>query len=117
MAEQTQSWTRHDLEAKIVKRCWENEEFRKEFTADPAGAFVKYLKVSPGSLPEICVHPEGPGCWDIVLPGKPANAKELSEKDLERVAGGATPTIIVVSEVTFLLTTGTVAVSKEVGGW
>jgi hypothetical protein len=117
MTEQAPSLTRHDLEAKIVKRCRENEDFRKEFTADPAGAFAKYLKVPPGTLPEICVHQEGAGCWDIVLPAKPANAKELSEQDLERVAGGATPTITVISQISFLLTTGTVAVSKEVGGW
>jgi hypothetical protein len=83
-----QALTRHDLEAKIVKRCWENEEFRKEFLADPAGAFVTYLKVPLASLPKIAIHQEEPGSWHIVLPVKPANAGELSEKDLERVAGG-----------------------------
>jgi hypothetical protein len=35
MAEQEPTLTRHDLEAKIVKRCREEEGFRKEFTADP----------------------------------------------------------------------------------
>jgi hypothetical protein len=96
MAEPESTLTRHDLEAKIVKRCWGNEAFRKEFTADPAGAFVKQLEVPAASLPKIVIHEELPGSWHIVLPAKPANAHELSEADLERVAGGALfPSVII----------------------
>jgi hypothetical protein len=80
--------TRHDLEAKIVKRCWEDEEFRREFSADPAGTFAKHLQVPTASLPKIVVHEEAAGSWHIVLPAPPSNAEELSEQDLERVAGG-----------------------------
>jgi hypothetical protein len=88
MAEQARTLTRQDLEAKIIKRCWEDEAFRQEFTADPAGAFVKYLQVQAASLPKVVVHQEALGSWHIVLPTKPANADELSEADLEKVAGG-----------------------------
>jgi hypothetical protein len=88
MTEQAETLSRHDLEAKIVMRCWENEEFRKEFTADPAGAFVKYWAVPAASLPKIVIHEEPGGSWHIVLPPRPANAGELSEEELERVAGG-----------------------------
>jgi hypothetical protein len=56
-AEQASSMSRHDLEAKIVKRCWEDAAFGKEFTAGPAGAFVKYL----GRRQRAC-----PGSWSIV---------------------------------------------------
>jgi hypothetical protein len=87
MTEQTPSLSRHDLEAKIVKRCWEDEGFRAEFTADPAGAFVKYLEVPAERLPKIAVHEEGAGTWHIVLPPPPRNIGELSEQDLETVAG------------------------------
>jgi hypothetical protein len=80
--------TRHDLEAKIVKRCWEDEAFRKEFTADPKGTFVKFLQIPAASLPSISVHQEESGSWHIVLPAKPANTSELSEPELEKVAGG-----------------------------
>jgi hypothetical protein len=104
MASESEGLVRHDLEAKIVKRCWEDEAFRKEFTADPAGAFVKYLQVPAVSLPKIVVHQEAPGSWHIVLPAKPANARELSEEELERVAGGTTPFI---ASVTVTLATGT----------
>jgi hypothetical protein len=88
MASQYPQLTRHDLEAKIVKHSWEDEAFRKEFIADPAGAFVKYLNVPAASLPKIAVHQEEPGSWHIVLSAKPAGARELSEVELERVAGG-----------------------------
>jgi hypothetical protein len=88
MAEAGPTLTRHDLEAKIVKRCWEDETFRAEFIADPAGAFTKYLEVPAAELPKIAVHEEGAGTWHIVLPARPARAGELSERDLETVAGG-----------------------------
>jgi tRNA A37 threonylcarbamoyladenosine synthetase subunit TsaC/SUA5/YrdC len=106
MAEVESTLTRHDLEAKIAKRCWKDEAFRKEFTADPAGAFVKYLEAPATSLPKIVVHEETPGSWHLVLPAKPAIADELSEADLERVAGGV-PT----SEVSLALSSVTVATS------
>jgi hypothetical protein len=89
MARAASTLTRDDLEAKIVKRCWEDEEFRKEFTADPAGAFVKYLEFPAASLPHISVHQEEPGAWHIVLPAKPDNTAEISEADLEKIAAGS----------------------------
>jgi hypothetical protein len=95
MAETDSTLTRHDLEAKIVKRCWENEAFRQEFTADPAGAFVRYLEIPAANIPKIVVHEESVGSWHIVLPAKPANVNELSEQDLERVAGGAVSVVVI----------------------
>ena len=92
MPEPAPTLTRHDLEAKIVKRCWEDEAFYKEFTADPVGTAVKYLEVPAANLPNIVVHEEPAGSWHIVLPAKPANAGELSEAELEKVAGGSQQT-------------------------
>ena len=82
------SLSRHDLEAKIVKRCWENDAFRKEFVGDPAGCFAKYLNAPKAQLPKITVHEEQAGSWHIVLPAKPAKAGELSDAELEKIAGG-----------------------------
>jgi hypothetical protein len=108
MTEQAPTLSRHDLEAKVVKRCWVDEGFRKEFTADPAGALVRYLQVPAASLPRISVHQEAPGSWHIVLPAKPDKCDELSEEELEKVAGGTTPT-------TGLTLAGTVLASVAVG--
>jgi hypothetical protein len=94
MTDDIAGWTRHDIEAKIAKRCWENEEFRREFSADPAGTLVKQLQAPTASLPKIVVHEEAAGSWHIVLPARPSNAEELSEQDLERVAGGSAITYV-----------------------
>ena len=106
MSETAPALTRHDLEAKIVKHCWEDEAFHREFTADPMGTAVKYLEVPAASLPNIVVHEEPAGSWHIVLPAKPSSAGELSEEDLEKVAGGATPIA-----VSLLVAVATLAVS------
>jgi hypothetical protein len=112
--------SRHDLEAKIVKRCWENDAFRREFVADPAGCFTKYLNAPKAKLPKITVHEEQPGSWHIVLPAKPAKAGELSDEELEKVAGGtdvvATITFVVASAVA----SGMISAGASIGatsGW
>jgi hypothetical protein len=110
-----------DLEAKIVKRSWEDEDFRREFTADPPGAFVRYLNVPAASLPKITVHLEEPGSWHIVLPQKPVNATELSEHDLEEVAGGTSGVCALTATAAISATPSAIAVSVIVsidkGGW
>jgi hypothetical protein len=108
MASESEGLTRHDLEAKIVKRCWQDASFRKEFTADPGAAFVKYLEVPVESLPRVVVHEETPGSWHIVLPPKPANITALSEEELEKVAGGATVSLIIAA------TAGGTAISTSI---
>jgi hypothetical protein len=100
MTEQATALTRHDLEAKIVRHCWDDEEFHKEFIADPPGVFAKYMNVPADDLPQIVVYQETAGSWHIVLPAKPANAGELSEQDLEKVSGGTTPSLVAISIVT-----------------
>jgi hypothetical protein len=118
MTEQT--LTRHDLEAKIVKHSWEDEGFRKEFIADPEGTFVKYLQVPASSLPKIVVHAETPGSWHIVLPAKPPNIGELSEEELEKVAGGVTPSVAITASMAVWVTitgSGAVAIATVDSGW
>jgi hypothetical protein len=47
-----------------------------------------------------CVHEEQAGSWHIVLPAKPANRGELSDEELEKVAGGTdvvTLTVLIVA--------------------
>jgi hypothetical protein len=115
MARAASTLTRDDLEAKIVKRCWQDEEFRKEFTADPAGAFVKYLEIPAASLPHISVHQEEPGAWHIVLPAKPANTAEISEADLEKVAAGLETMKFIVSYGFHSLMSAAASASLTVG--
>jgi hypothetical protein len=104
MTEEVPTLTRHDLEAKIVKRCWEDEAFHQEFAADPVGTAVKYLQVPAANLPNIVVHEEPAGSWHIVLPAKPAEAGELSEDDLERISGGTSPATPLIAMGTAIIT-------------
>jgi hypothetical protein len=112
--------TRHEIEARIARRAMRDEAFRAEFVADPVGTFVKYTNVPAAELPRIVVHEEEPGSWHIVLPAKPVASGELSEAELEQVAGGATPGAIVLSVakiVTAGLVAGGVAYAQEESGW
>jgi hypothetical protein len=83
-----QVFTRHDLEAQIVRRCREDEGFRMELTSNPSAAFTKYLNIPAVDLPRISVHEEAAGSWHMVLPARPGNLGALSEQELEKVAGG-----------------------------
>ncbi len=119
MQENTTIVTRHDLEAKLIKRCWEDEAFCKEFTSDPDGTLARYPNVPVAGRPKIIVHQEEPGSWHLVLPEKPANAAELSASDLEKISGGSTPGCVALS-VTAIISgasfiSGVVSVTE--GGW
>jgi hypothetical protein len=122
MAEPIWTLTRHDLETKIIKRCWEDEAFCAEFTADPAEAFVKYLEIPAANIPKIFVHHESAGSWHIVLPAQPTNVDELSERDLESVAGASaiTTTWFVSGAVALSLGPGVTAAASYIThdqGW
>jgi len=80
--------SRHEIEARIVRKAWQDEAFRAELIADPVAVFTKYTGVAATQLPTILVHQEQSNEWNIVLPAKPAKTSELSDQDMERVAGG-----------------------------
>jgi hypothetical protein len=115
MTEQYETLSRHDLEAKIVRRCWENEAFREEFLADPAGAFARYLDIPAVSLPKIVAHEEPGGSWHIVLTAKPANASELSDRELEAVAGASVVKAVTAASVVTVSTWTAATATTEIG--
>jgi hypothetical protein len=80
---------RKDLEAKIVALAWKDDEFRAKFLADPKAQFEEKLGTKlPGSL-VMTAHAENQNHLHFVIPAKPtADLDELSDDDLEKVAGG-----------------------------
>ncbi len=80
---------RHEMEAKIISRAWEDEEFRNLLRADPRRAVEQVLgRPAPDGV-EIRVVEETPATICLVLPATPDAARELSQEDLKDVAGGA----------------------------
>ncbi|WPL16512.1 NHLP leader peptide domain protein [Thiorhodovibrio winogradskyi] len=92
--------SRAELEAKIVARAWEDEEFHQKFLADPKAMFEDYMGTK---LPESLVmtaHQEDADHLHFVIPAKPAvDLDELSDEDLERIAGGIEPVTTLVVTV------------------
>jgi hypothetical protein len=79
---------RHEMDTLIIERAWKDPSFKKEFTTDPKGTIEKY---SGQKLPQelvIQVHEEDAHTMHLTLPAPPPNMAELSDEDLERVAGG-----------------------------
>ncbi len=74
--------------AKVIAKAWQDEEFKKRLLADsatviketgiemPKGMTVRFVE---GKENEILVP----------LPPRPPESKELSDEDLEKIAGGA----------------------------
>lgn len=86
MAEQAPP-TRRDMEAALIKRALQDEGFARELRADPKAA----IEGEVGKLPEgieIKLVEETPNTLYLVLPARPSPGAELSDEELEQVAGG-----------------------------
>jgi hypothetical protein len=82
------SMTKRDLEVALVEKCWKDPEFKKQILADPKGMLERHIGTKlPGDL-KIFVHEENAESVHFSLPPAPTNAMELSDEDLEKVAGG-----------------------------
>lgn len=110
-----QPMSRHELEEKIVARAWKDDAFRQKFVADPKGQFEEHLGTK---LPEgltMTAHEEDENHLHFVIPVKPReNLDELSDEDLEKVAGG-------VDLVTSAAVIGSAVIGSAIwgagGGW
>lgn len=79
--------TRKEIEEQIITRAWQDESFKQELLSNPKAAFEKEGIPLPEGI-EVRVAEESPNTFYLVLPVKPSEAAELSESDLESVAGG-----------------------------
>ena len=73
MTEQTPK-TRKDLEAEIIAKAWEDEQFRQELLSNPKEAIAKTLGAKLAENLEIRVVQETPNNLYLVLPVKPDRA-------------------------------------------
>jgi hypothetical protein len=111
-----------EAEALIIGRAWKDDAFRKEFLGNPKATIEKY---SGQKLPETCkvfAHESNENEIHFVIPKKPANANdELSDGDLEKVAGGEFVIgIAILGAVTAVATAGVSVAADQTrsrGGW
>jgi hypothetical protein len=83
-----EAMTRAEIESKIVGRAWKDETFRREFVTDPKGTIEKYTGAKLPAELKILVHEEDASTLHFRIPQAPGQLSELSDGDLEKVAGG-----------------------------
>jgi hypothetical protein len=91
MADQT---TRRDVELQLIEKAWKDDAFRQALLTDPQGVVESELG---GKLPagiQVKVLAESADTFYLVLPANRdrAPAGQLTDQQLEAVAGGWTET-------------------------
>jgi len=86
LARQETTW--RDLETVLIEKCWKDAEFKKEVVKDPKGMLERHIGQKLPTNLKIFVHEEDANTLHFSLPPAPSNATELSDEDLEKVAGG-----------------------------
>jgi hypothetical protein len=84
------TWTRGQLWDKIVEQAQKNPKYHEQLMKDPRGLMEKQLGTTIPANIRIQVLEESADTYYIVLPAQAAEGAELSDADLEKVAGGAT---------------------------
>lgn len=87
---QVNIWTRGQLWDKIVEQAQKNPKYHQHLMNDPHGLMEKQLGTPIGKNIKIKVLEETHDTYYIVLPAQASDGAELSDADLEKVAGGAT---------------------------
>jgi hypothetical protein len=76
-----------DVRAKIIAKCWKDPAFKKKFLANP----MECLKEMGLELPKgikVKAIEDQKDQFTFVIPQKPVDSEELSEKELEKIAAG-----------------------------
>ena len=112
--------SRQEMEALIVQRAWKDEAFRAEFLADAKGTIEKYSGQKLPTELKVVALAEDDKTIHFVIPPKPANADELSDEDLEKVAVGVDvigTVVMVTIMVGFVATAVAASDTKTNKGW
>ena len=84
---------RAEMESRIIQRSLEDDAFRQQLLADPKGAVEQELGTQLPDEVRVVTVEETADTIYLVLPGTPmadAGGVELSDQELESVAGGGT---------------------------
>jgi hypothetical protein len=84
------TWTRGQLWDKIVEQAHKNPKYLQQLKSDPRSLMEKQLGTEIPKSVSIKVLEEANDTYYIVLPATAKEGSELSDADLEKVAGGGT---------------------------
>jgi hypothetical protein len=113
---ETVATSRRDLETALIEKCWKDPEFKKEVIADPKSMLESHTGQKLPPQVKIVIHEEDANTLHFSIPPAPAGVTELSDQDLEKVAGGTELWALTAATVAGgALFTATVSVAK--GGW
>ena len=84
------NWTRGQLWDKVVEQAQSNPKYLQQLMANPRALMEKQLGTHIPKNVNIKVLEESPDTYYVVLPAFAKEGAELSDSDLEKVAGGST---------------------------
>ena len=103
---ETSTTNRRDLETKLIEKCWKDPEFKKRVVSDPKGMLEQHTgQKLPAGL-TIVVHEEDANTVHFTLPLPPTNLSELSDAELEKVAGGTDLVFLTVATAAIAVSAG-----------
>jgi hypothetical protein len=113
--------SRRELETALIEKCWKDPEFKKAVVSDPKAMLERQTGQKLPPQVKIYVHEEDANTLHLSIPPAPSNLAELSDEDLEKVAGG-TDVIITAAAVTLFGTAamsaaGVTLLNKDKIGW
>jgi hypothetical protein len=115
------SVTRRDLQTALIEKCWKDPDFKKSVVSDPKRMLELHTGQKLPSEVKIFIHEEDANTLHFSIPPPPPNVTELSDEDLERVAGGTdvVVTAAVATLVVGMSLTGTwaTAIYSSGKGW
>ncbi|NES87333.1 MAG: NHLP leader peptide family natural product precursor [Moorea sp. SIO2B7] len=76
------------IESTLISKAWEDEDFKAELLQDPKGVFEREFEADIPDSINVTVYEETADNLYLVLPMKPSTEGELSDQELEAVAGG-----------------------------
>jgi len=116
---ETQSVTRHDVETALIEKCWKDPTFKKQVISDPKGMLERQTGQKLPLEVKVFIHEEDANTLHFSIPPVPANLAELSDEELETVAGGTDVVVTMAVTVTVFgaITTLVSAAETLKNGW
>ena len=73
--------------AALFAACWKDEALKARFMSDPKAVLAEYGMDVPANV-DVKVVENSENCVHITMPAVPASDSELSDQELDNVAGG-----------------------------